>query len=307
MKPLSEQSTEASSSPFDLANIESYTAWRYAKLEDYPASVSELVVEIADPRNLTAGEKTALRTVLNKSNTAIYRCRGRAMDKMDVRLLGRQLGLEHLDNNLCSDEDSITSLQVMDKGRKGGYIPYTNKRLSWHTDGYYNSMDTQVRAIVMHCDTPAKSGGENMLLDHEMLYLCLRDANPDYISCLMHPEAMIIPPNEEGGEKIRGETVGPVFSIDAKGNLHMRYSARKRNIIWRNDAATKQTLDVITGLLNRDSPYIFRYRLKANEGVISNNVLHNRTGFEEDEHNRRLLYRARYLERISGTDVKTKG
>jgi hypothetical protein len=33
--------------------------------------------------------------------------------------------------------------------------------------------------------------------------------------------------------------------------------------------------------------------MKAGEGVICNNVLHNRTAFEDNE-NKRLLYRARY-------------
>ncbi len=225
------------------------------------------------------------------------------MTKTDVRILGHQLGLEHLDNNLCADEDSITSLQVVNSGCKGGYIPYTNRRLSWHTDGYYNPLDRQVRAIVMHCATPAKSGGENMLLDHEMLYLHLRDVNPDCIHSLMHPEVMIIPPNKEGGEEIRAETVGPVFSIDAKGNLHMRYSARSKNIIWRDNENTQQATSIITELLNGNSPYMFRYRLKANEGVISNNVLHNRTAFEDDEQNKRLLYRARYFDRVAGTNI----
>lgn len=294
----------SSHSPFLLANKEAYACWRQRKLAEYPVHGNELVVEISDPRNLSATEKSALLAVLNKTNVAIYRCTGPTMGKTDVRALGRQLGLEHLDNNLCADEDSITSLQVMETGRKGGYIPYTNRRLSWHTDGYYNPMDQQVRAILLHCVSPAKSGGENMLLDHEILYLHLRDANPDYISVLMHPGAMSIPANEEAGEEIRTETVGPVFSVDANGNLHMRYSARTRNIKWRDDVITREATALITEILGSDLPYIFRYRLSANEGVISNNVLHNRTAFEDDKHNKRLLYRARYFDRITETDVE---
>lgn len=306
MNALSKQIAQNSTSPFMPQNHDAYAVWRQAKLKNYPAIAENLRVEISDPQNLTTDEKTALRNILCKTNVAIYSCKGQAMTKTDVRILGRQLGLEHLDNNLCADEDSITSLQVMNSGCKGGYIPYTNRRLSWHTDGYYNPFDRQVRAIVMHCDTPAKSGGENMLLDHEMLYLHLRDVNPDYIHSLMHPEVMIIPPNEEGGEEIRAETVGPVFSIDAKGNLHMRYSARSKNIVWRDNENTQQATSIITELLNGNSPYMFRYRLNANEGVISNNVLHNRTAFEDDEQNKRLLYRARYFDRVAGTDVNSK-
>ncbi len=304
MTRMVKQEQANSMSPFEPGNTAAYAAWRANKLDKYPVGAEGLIVEIADPQQLSDKELSALQAVINKTNVAIYRCTGKAMTKGDVRALGRQMGLVRLDSNLCADEDSITSLQVMDTGRKGGYIPYTNKRLSWHTDGYYNPLDRQVRAIVMHCANPAASGGENMLLDHEILYLHLRDRNPDYISSLMDPACMTIPPNTEDGEEIRGETVGPVFSLDANANLHMRYSARTRNIAWHDDATTHAAVEEITAFLNSDSPFLFRYRLNANEGVISNNVLHNRTAFEEDAAHKRLLYRARYFDRIAPTNVR---
>ena len=79
----------------------------------------------------------------------------------------------------------------------------------------------------------------------------------------------------------------------------MRYSARTRNIEWAKNGHIKQATAFITEFLASDSPYIFRYRLNANEGVISNNVLHNRTAFENDEQHNRLLYRARFYERVN--------
>ena len=100
-------------------------------------------------------------------------------DKAPVRQLGQQLGLERLDDNLCSDDDSITSLKVVGKSREGEYIPYTNKRLNWHTDGYYNRPDRQIRGVILHCVQPAAAGGESALMDHEIAYIQLRDENPD--------------------------------------------------------------------------------------------------------------------------------
>lgn len=286
---------------FDLSNIADYRSWRESKLSGYPEHVSELVVDIADPAALSEAEKGALLTILRKTNFVIYKCKGKPATKEDLRLLGLQLGLRRLDGNLCSDEDNITSLRVVDQGRQRGYIPYTNKPLSWHTDGYYNDLDHQIQAILMHCDTPAPSGGENALLDHEVLYLLLRDEDPALISALMHPQAMTIPPNMEGGEEIRAETVGPVFSVMPAGHLHMRFSARTRNIRWRDDADTQRAVTRINAILASDSPFLFRYKLQANEGVISNNVLHNRTGFRDDADSNRLLYRARYYDRIAET------
>ncbi len=286
----------ATTSVFNLNDDAGYQAWRAQKLASFPVDPREVMVPIDNPEKLTDVEYESILSALERSNLAIYKCQSPLPGKEALRVLGRQFGLVNLDANLCADEDSVTSLQTIETGRHSGYIPYTNKQLSWHTDGYYNPMDRQIRAIVMHCVTPAMHGGENQYLDHEMLYLQLRDASPDYIAALMRADVMAIPPNVEGGEEIRGETVGPVFSIDSQGHLHMRYSARKRNIKWHDDELTRQATSMITELLE-SSPYILRYKLNAHEGVITNNVLHNRSAFAEDAQHKRLLYRARYFDR----------
>lgn len=295
MKPAQTSSL----SPFDLAQSSEYQRWREYKLQGYPQKASDLMVEIANPSSLSPAEKTALLGILRKTNVALYRVTGETATKETIRQFGVQLGLQRLDGNLCADADNITSLRVVDAGRHSGYIPYTNKPLSWHTDGYYNDLDHQIRAILMHCVSPAKQGGENALLDHEILYLLLRDEDPALISALMNPRAMSIPPNVEGGEEIRGETIGPVFSVMPDARLHMRYSARTRNITWRDDTDTMRAVGRINEILAGNSPYLFRYTLEANEGVISNNVLHNRSGFQDDGEIRRLLYRARFYDRIA--------
>jgi len=52
------------------------------------------------------------------------------------------------------------------------------------------------------------------------------------------------------------------------------------------------------GLLNENNPYVISYRMQAGEGIIANNVLHNRTAFTDGEE-KRLLYRARYYDRVN--------
>jgi alpha-ketoglutarate-dependent taurine dioxygenase len=227
------------------------------------------------------------------------------VDKVGVARLGASLGLHRLDGNLCADGDGISAIQVRDQGRHTGYIPYSNRRLSWHTDGYYNPPERRVRAWLLHCVRPAASGGENALLDPELAYIRLRDRDPALVAALMHPRAMTIPANREGGEEWRGEQSGPVFVVDAEsGHLHMRYTARKRNIAWRDDAATRAAVAALEALLE-DDPHVLRGRLEAGEGLVSNNVLHNRAGFEDDPASGRvrLLYRARYYDRILPADA----
>jgi hypothetical protein len=51
-------------------------------------------------------------------------------------------------------------------------------------------------------------------------------------------------------------------------------------------------------LLKSDSPYIYRLTLQSGWGLISNNVLHDRSGFTDDEAHPRLLYRARYYDSL---------
>jgi alpha-ketoglutarate-dependent taurine dioxygenase len=50
-------------------------------------------------------------------------------------------------------------------------------------------------------------------------------------------------------------------------------------------------------LLHNPSPWQFHAKLQAGQGLICNNVLHTRSGFTDGEH-ARLLYRARYYDRI---------
>ena len=68
---------------------------------------------------------------------------------------------------------------------------------------------------------------------------------------------------------------------------------------------TQQAVSFLQGLLAEDSPHVFRARLAAGQGLLNNNVLHNRTGFrdEVDKGMVRLIYRARYFDRIRGTNL----
>lgn len=288
-------------SPFDLGDEPAYLAWRERKLAGAPRSIEEQCVTIKDGHQLSGQAMTAVHNALQRANFVIYTLnRTVGEGKVLIRQLGRQFGLERLDDNLCSDEDSITSLKVVDKRREGEYIPYTNKRLNWHTDGYYNSPERQIRGVILHCAQPAAAGGENALMDHEIAYIQLRDENPDYIRALMAADAMTIPPNVQNGEQIRPEQSGPVFSVNVDGHLHMRYSARTRNIVWKGDSTTQEATEFLLSLFQQDSPYIFRHRLKSGQGVLSNNVLHCRSSFEDEAASgqTRLLYRARYFDRI---------
>lgn len=291
-------------SPFSLENDAVYARWRDAKLENYPTSAEALTVEIRDAHNPSQAELEKIARLCTKTNMAVYVTHaGTQEDRSIARTLGQRLGLVSLDPNMLADEDGITSLTVVEGKSGRGYIPYSSHRLLWHTDGYYNLPEHRIRAMLLHCVRPAAEGGENMLLDPEIAYIQIRDENPDHIAALMQPDTMTIPANIETGEETREARSGPVFSIDSEtGNLHMRYTARTRSIEWKPDEATRAAVAYLENLLQSPSPYIFRNRLAAGQGLVCNNVLHNRTAFPDDERAPRLVYRARYYERIANTE-----
>ena len=284
-------------SPFNLNDYSSYEKWRDIKLHNKVSSLDDLLVRVKDPYQLSEDERISIVDCCEKFNMAIYQLNdSEIQDKSLVHALGKQFAMENLDANIRSDEDSVSSLEVREQvGNK--YIPYTNKALSWHTDGYYNHLDKQIYGIIMHCVRPSAEGGVNSLLNPEDVYIALRDENPAYIEALMHPEAMTIPDNIESGEVIRAAQTGPVFIVKNNGRLHMRYSARKRNIVWRNTVDTSKAVEMMKQLMADDNNVV-KVTLKAGQGIICNNVLHNRSGFTDSETQKRLMYRARYYDAV---------
>ncbi|MEE8342491.1 MAG: TauD/TfdA family dioxygenase [Gammaproteobacteria bacterium] len=290
---------------FDLDDEAAYLEWRQKKLAMFPNTIDELMVEIHDGRQLAASERRQITDCCRRANMAVYCLQtGGIADKALIQALGTEFGLRRLDKNLRADEDAISSLQMVAGGDSRRYIPYSNRALSWHTDGYYNPMHQQVRGVIMHCVSAAAQGGDNLLIDHEMVYLQLRDENPEFVAALMRPDTLTIPANVEDGVQLRGARTGPVFSIEGEtGSLHMRYTARSRNIEWRHDTTTRAAVAHLGKLMEGDSACVFRLRLTPGQGIICNNVLHGRTAFEDHAQpdRRRLLYRARYYDRIAGT------
>ena len=285
-------------SPFQLSDASSYSVWRKAKLSNYPINIGDLLVTITDSAHPSIDEIDQIKRITLKHNMALYRfLDSKHRDKKAVHTLGRHIGLHKLDGNICADEDRLTSIEVRENTRQHSYIPYSNYKLSWHTDGYYNSKEQQIKGMLLHCAQPALSGGESLLMDTDIAYILLRDENPDYIEALMQPDAMTIPANILEGKIIRAEQTGPVFSTGENGKLYMRYSARKKNIIWKDNNNTRQAVAFLQNLWESDSKYIIRYTLNAGEGLVCNNVLHCRTKFEDSDlkEEKRLLYRGRYL------------
>lgn len=286
-------------SPFSPDDSTAYRAWREHKLD---ADTAPVVIPVDDIARLCDSERDALLQACATRNLAVFHNGKPPSDPVAaLQAFGRRIGLIDLDQNLCAEDSGVTAITVRQTATDNVYIPYTSRPLGWHTDGYYNHPGHQVRAWLLYCAQPAAEGGDNEVFDHEIAYIRLRDENPEWIRALMQTDAFTIPSNTEGGEQIRPDHSGPVFSVSPQdGTLHMRYSARQRNVIWKDDGTTRDAAAFLLDLLKQGDEHIHRYRLQAGEGLISNNVLHRRHGFRDadDSGCKRLLYRARYYQRL---------
>jgi len=294
---------ESKATPFSLKNGNEYLAWRAEKLNNYPTDSANLVVDIANLGSVSSTEVAMMRKILQKANMVIYNCQADTGDaaatKKGLHSLALQFGLDSSEAHRSADDERIVALEVSDKGSKRGYIPYSNRPLNWHTDGYYNAKGEEIGAFLLHCARDATKGGRNQLLDPDIAYIRLRDENPAYIEALSHPQAMTIPFNKEADGSLRPDSIGPVFASTKDGALAMRYTARSRSISWRNDKTTRKAVEFLNHLLAGNEPLIATIKMRPGQGMINNNVLHNRSGFENgDTLEGRLLYRIRFHQRV---------
>lgn len=285
-------------SHFDLRNSLAYSRWRARRLEFYPATLGDLCVELEDYKQLSEPEVALIQQKLNRYNMAVYRTPDTSENKQIPQSIGQHFGLLQLNTNLGAGSDSVTEIKIKQSGVHGRYIPYTSSSLSWHADGYYNSPVQQIRGMSLHCVRPALRGGETQLLDPEIAYIYLRDLDWRYVEALLSDDALTIPANQVQGRELRPARTGPVFSFDKHGDLHMRFSARKRNIEWKSVPEVTEAVLALNELFRDDSSWIVKGMLSAGEGLICNNVLHNRSKFEDNPAAPRLLYRLRYYDRI---------
>ena len=283
-----------------------YGAWRDAKLAAYPRHIDDVRVRIADLAAPTREEMAAVVDACRRCGLAIYDSSPAAdgdSARTGLRRFAAAFGLGAIESHRSAGSDGIVAIEVTEADGKKGFIPYTNKSLNWHTDGYYNAREDAIHGMILHCVRPAAAGGVNALLDPEIVYIRLRDEEPRLLAAMMHPEAMTIPESVEEDGRVRPTSTGPVFAFDpGAGSLSMRYTARARNVIWRDDPDTRAAVAFLDRLLAKEhEPLILRHRLEAGQGLISNNILHTRTAFENGAGAARLLLRGRYGRRVAGT------
>ena len=305
MKP----GTKEQAAIYRLDKNEVYLQWREQKLSQAPTDAGELLVEVDDIGAPSKAESDKIVELCRNTNMALYSCGNTRNEEALVRAktegFNNHFGLHRFETHRSMSADGLVSIEVVNNSGEGraGFIPYTDKPISWHTDGYYNPTASRIKAMTLHCVRPAPEGGINEMFDPEIAYIRLRDENPEYVNALSHRRTLTIPAFADNDGSTRAQSVGPVFTWDRyTGNLHMRFTDRKKNIEWQNSDILSEALAFLRQVLAND-PHVIRYKMEAGQGIICNNVLHNRTAFSDHSEpgEGRLLMRARYLDRIEGT------
>lgn len=279
-----------------------YQDWRAARLKAADSAKSAGFVEIADLSKPTDSEKSEIILRCQTANLALYQAPQAEGLRQDLRRFADAFGLRIAENHRSAGGDGIVALRQSHAPAQAGYIPYSKRKMNWHTDGYYNAPADRISAMVLHCAQPADAGGENQFLDPAIAFIRLWDENPDYVRALMHEAAMVIPENREADGSLRPASIGPVFYADPEcGAMQMRYTARTRSISWRDDALTREAVAFLQSTLEGPDPLAISLRFKAGQGVLCNNVLHDRTGFDASapETSKRLVYRVRFTNRVT--------
>ena len=291
-------------------NDATYRRWRDFKLDNYITDPKNCLVTIEDPTRIDSDELRRLKQIVERNNFVIYEYTDHCHNAIEgYQSICRELGLTRSVSNPESDENDVTTIcdhahESSDNGYRSRYIPYTNHALNWHTDGYYNTGKRCVRAFVLHCLASAASGGETRLLDHEIAYILLREKNPDWAQALCDPGCFTIPANVQQGKVVRRSFTGPVFSSDPQtGALYARYTERKFNVLWKDIPQIQQGVLALKSILDEDNRWVTKIKLRPGQGIICNNVLHNRAAFSDDPECARRFYRIRFSQRIHFADV----
>ena len=276
--------------------------WCDARREAHAAVDAVPWIEIGDPCRLRETERDAIASHCARFNLALYRFARSGSEPDALSAFAGAIGLVRRDLTLGADHRGVASVRVARHTRGSEMIPFTSRALNWHTDGYYNAPEQSVRSVVMHCASPAASGGETTLLDPDLVYAAMHARDPALVEALVHPCAMTIPAYEADGAVARPARTGPVFRfLDDPPKLHMRYTMRTRSIQWRSTQDTTRAVIALEEAIASLAPHHVRVRFETGEGVICNNVLHRRSVFVdgEDEGSRRVMLRIRSFDPVS--------
>lgn len=280
---------------FDLDSEDHYQKWREEKLAAYPKNLGELIVELGDMTAITQAERSKIMDLVERANMCVYSAGAAELCADSLLKLGEQIGVSKNDKTTRhANSDELTASGILNQA-----IPFTTRHVNWHTDATYYGSDKTIQALFLLCKRPAVEGGSNKVLDHEVLYIQLRDKAPEALKTLMGNDCFKHKDPKTG--EISQNLGGKVFWTNANGDLNHRFSFRKMDMAWSENSDVLAARDILESILKNETEHVIEGRLETGLGLISNNVVHTREKLvdSDDDATKRLLFRARFYDRVN--------
>ncbi len=157
----------------------------------------------------------------------------------------------------------------------------------------------------MLCARPAASGGTSQLFSAAGAFAALLNQDPAAAAALTAPEVLIRTSNLPDS---RGQSaVGPAFAI-ADGRIISRYSVTSTDAYdpaaVTSPAALDRALAFLRDAARPGTGYYTEVTLAAGQGLLLANDLisHGRTPYQDNPDAPRLIYRALFTTRCTGTE-----
>lgn len=174
-----------------------------------------------------------------------------------------------------------------------------------HADGTLQRIG-ELKTTLMLCARPAASGGVSQLFNAAGAFAALLNSDPAAASALTAPEVLVRTSNLPDS---RGQAaVGPAFAI-ADGRILSRYSVtgtdRYDPAAVACPAALERALAFLRDTARPRSGYYTEFTLAAGQGLLLANdtISHGRTSYADLPDAPRLLYRALFTARCTGTEI----
>ena len=247
---------------------------------------------------LRAQEKQALLSALARDASCVYALADAVTEAYLLQLAGA-LGLRTLDTTVTATSGQLTTIGVNQRGDKASYVPYSERALGWHTDGYYNAATAAVRSFLLHCVCPAASGGLNQFVDPRRVLARIAAEEPQLLDVLAQKDCLTIPANVRAGREVRAAITTAVFARSSEGQLMTRYTERSRHVNWSHAAESSGAVTTMRSAIRAEARALPSIKLEANCGVLSMNALHCRTAFSDAHAAPRTILRGRFAEAIA--------
>ena len=125
-----------------------FKQWASDKEDNIPLNIDDLKIDIRDINHVSLKEIAMIKDKIKRFNCCIYKSQQDLLAQADLINFAKSIGMKTYDSNNVHNSP-VSSIMPIETEESLNYIPYTNKKLNWHTDGYYN--EKPIFSWLLHC------------------------------------------------------------------------------------------------------------------------------------------------------------